>query len=118
MQACPIRCSTLFILVMDVLNSLAAMEAIVSESGQERQQPKSPTEVVSQVLPKSSTFLQNVGIKYANKSRIGGASALQMQQLQAQLDAEKQESAGLKDQLDTKKIQAQESEAKLAEQTV
>ncbi|WVZ49413.1 hypothetical protein U9M48_000778 [Paspalum notatum var. saurae] len=96
----------------------AAMETIVSESGQEGQQPMSPTEVVSQVLPKSSTFLQNVGIKFGNKSRNGGASALQMQQLQAQLDAEKQESAGLKDQLDTIKLQAQESEAKLSEQTL
>jgi len=57
------------------------MEAIVSESGQEGQQPKSPTDVASQVLPQSSTFLQNVGLKSGNKSRIRGVSALQLQQL-------------------------------------
>ncbi|KAJ1283896.1 hypothetical protein BS78_03G162300 [Paspalum vaginatum] len=72
-----------------------------------------PTEVVSQVLPKSSTFLQNVDIKLANKTRTGGTSSLQEQQLQAQLEVEKQESAGLRQELDSLKTNAQEAEAKI-----
>ncbi|WVZ83930.1 hypothetical protein U9M48_031024, partial [Paspalum notatum var. saurae] len=96
-----------------VKEAIAAMEAIVAETGHEGQEPKSPTEVVSQVLPKSSTFLQNVGIMPANKTRSGGTSSLQVQQLQAQLEAEKQESAGLRQELDTLKTSAQEAEAKI-----
>ncbi|KAJ1275179.1 hypothetical protein BS78_05G116400 [Paspalum vaginatum] len=81
--------------------AIASMEVIIAETGQERQEPKSPSEVVSQVLPKSSTFLQNVGIKPASKTRSGGTSSLQVQQLQTQLEAEKQESAGLQQELDS-----------------
>ncbi|KAJ1267876.1 hypothetical protein BS78_07G092300 [Paspalum vaginatum] len=77
------------------------MEAIVAKTGQEGQEPKSPTEVVFQVLPKSSTFLQNVGTKPANKTRSRGTSFLQVQQVQAQLEAEKQESAGLRQELNS-----------------
>ncbi|KAJ1259110.1 hypothetical protein BS78_10G128200 [Paspalum vaginatum] len=89
------------------------MEAIAAEDGEVGQELKSPIEVVSQVLPRSSTFLQNVGIKIANKTRSGGTSSLQVQKLQAELEAEKKESAGLRHELDSLKTSAQEPKAKI-----
>lgn len=94
------------------------MEAIMSETTQEGHQPKSPVEVLSQVLPKSSTFLQNVGLNPMNKTRSGGAFTLQVQDLQAQLESEKQESAGLRQEVDTLKRHVEESEAKSANQSI
>ncbi|KAJ1261790.1 hypothetical protein BS78_09G057700 [Paspalum vaginatum] len=88
-------------------------ESEVGRCGQERQEPKSLTEVVSQVLPKTSTFRQNVGIKPANMTRTRGTYSLQVQQLQAQLEAKKQEFAGLRQELDTLKTNAQEAKAKI-----
>jgi hypothetical protein len=38
------------------------MEAMVAAPVADGQQPKSPTEVVSNVLPSSSLFLHNVGL--------------------------------------------------------
>lgn len=71
------------------------MEAIEAAPMQEGQQSLSSTEIVSKVLPKSSTFLQNVGLptsKPSSRSAVGS----QVRELQAQLEAKEQESAQLK----------------------
>lgn len=102
----------------------ADMEGIMAEPVHEGHEPKSATEVVSQVLPSSSTFLQNVGLQLAsNKSTRGGVS-LQVQELQAELETEKQEAAELRQQIDVQqqelenlKRQAEESETAMAKQS-
>ena len=83
------------------------MEAIVAELVEEGQQPKSSTEVVTKVLPKSS-FLRNMGLQSATKTSERGAVSAQVQDLQAQLETEKQESAGLREEVGVLKAQAKE----------
>lgn len=79
-----------------------------------RQQQKTSTEAVSQVLPKSNTFLRNVGIQQP-AAKTNNVSQ-EMQELQAELEAEKQEAAGLRQEVETLKAQAQESDAKMDKQ--
>jgi hypothetical protein len=55
------------------------------------QQLKSPTEVVSNVLPRSSLFLCNVGLKSASKKSSTSLVSVKVQQLQDQLEIERQE---------------------------
>jgi len=71
------------------------MEAIEAESMQEGQQSMSSIEILSKVLPKLSTFLQNVGLP-TSKPSCRSAVSSQVRELQAQLEAKEQESAQLK----------------------
>jgi hypothetical protein len=55
------------------------------------QQLKSPTEVVSNVLPRSSLFLCNVGLQSASKKSSTSLVSVKVQQLQDQLEIKRQE---------------------------
>jgi len=92
------------------------METIQAEPLQEGQQPKSDIQVVAQVLPQSSTFLQNIGLQYSSGTSSRDVAS-QVQELQAQLESEKQEKSGLQLQVDTLKMHAEESEATMAKQS-
>lgn len=90
------------------------MEAILRRPVHEGEQEMTCTDIVAQVLTKSSTFLRNVGLQQpvaAPKS-----ISPQMQELQAQLEAEKEESAGLRQKVQRLEAQAEESEAKAQKQ--
>ncbi|CAN6362614.1 unnamed protein product [Urochloa humidicola] len=100
-----------------VKKAIVDMEAIVAEPVQDGQQPKSSAEVVSEVLPQSSTFLRNVGLQLASKKSSGGTVSVQVQDLQAQLEAEKQEATGLRQELHSLKLKAQESKATMERQS-
>ena len=93
------------------------MDTIRAEPVQEGQQPKSDIQVVAQVLPQSSTFLQNIGLQYSSGTSSRGVVASQVQELQAQLESEKQEKSGLQLQVDTLKMHAEESKATMAKQS-
>ena len=82
------------------------MEVIVDEPEHDGQHVKSSSNAVSKVLPQSSKFLQNVGIPSSSKSstRVGVSS--KVQELQAQLEMEKQEKAELWLEMDSLKLQA------------
>ncbi|RLM56189.1 hypothetical protein C2845_PM10G12540 [Panicum miliaceum] len=90
------------------------MEAILTRPVQEGEQEKTCTEIVSQVLSKSSTFLRNVGLQQIVAAP--NSVSRQMQELRAQLEAEKEESAGLRQKLQRLESQAEESEAKAQKQ--
>jgi len=76
------------------------MEAIISGPVNEGQVPKTPAEVISQVMPKTK-FLQNVGIEStAPKSGGKAAVAARVEELEAELEAEKQCALDLTEKLD------------------
>jgi hypothetical protein len=85
------------------------MEEIVAAPVQDGQQLKSPTEVISNVLPDSSVFLSNVGLQFASKKRSTMIVCAKVQQLQDELESEKQEKDGLQEEVETLKAQAQAS---------
>jgi len=89
------------------------MEAILTRPVQEGEQEKTCTEIVSQVLSKSSTFLRNVGLQQTAAPK---SVSPHMQELRAQLEAEKEESAGLRQKLQRLEAHAEESEAKSQKQ--
>lgn len=95
------------------------MEAIVAEPPQDGQDPKTPTQAVAQVLPKSN-FLENVGMRDAalKKSAKPAAVNVHVQELESELHAEKQGSAKLRVKLDVleKKFQDQEDAARKQEE--
>ena len=93
------------------------METIRAEPLQDGQQPKSDIQVVAQVLPQSSTFLQNIGIQYSSRTSSRDVVVPQVQELQTQLESEKQEKSGLQLQVDTLKMHAEESEATMVKQS-
>ncbi|KXG38654.1 hypothetical protein SORBI_3001G262100, partial [Sorghum bicolor] len=88
-----------------------AIEALPSPSVEDGQQAKTSIEVVSKVLPKSNTFLRNVGIQQP-----AAKTTNVVKELQAELDAKKLESIGLQQELERLKAQTQESEAKVDKQ--
>ncbi|RLN39235.1 hypothetical protein C2845_PM01G49160 [Panicum miliaceum] len=90
------------------------MEALLTRPVQEGELEKTCTEIVSQVLPKSSTFLRNVGLQQTVATP--NSIPPQMRELRAQLEAEKEESAGLWQKLQRLEAQAEESEAKSQKQ--
>jgi hypothetical protein len=59
------------------------------------QQPPSPTKVVSNVLPRSSLFLCNVGLPSASKKSSTTLVSAKDQQLEDQLEIEREEKDGL-----------------------
>ena len=88
-----------------------AQEAITSASVEGGQKAKTSIEAISKVLPKSNTFLRNVGIQQPATKTTNV-----MKELQAELNAKKLESAGLQQELERLKAQAQESDAKVDKQ--
>ncbi|KAF8664818.1 hypothetical protein HU200_054544 [Digitaria exilis] len=81
----------------------AQMEAIVAEPAEEGQAQKTPLEAVAHVLPSSSSFLQNVGLAQAGPKRSAksSAAAARVQELEAEVEAEKKGSAVLRDKVDS-----------------
>ncbi|CAN6328961.1 unnamed protein product [Urochloa humidicola] len=85
-----------------VRQAIAQMEAIIGEAAEEGQMQKTPTEAVAEVLPSSSSFLQNVGLEQeAPKRRAKSvAAAARVEELEAEVEAERQGSAVLRDKVD------------------
>ncbi|GJM87755.1 hypothetical protein PR202_ga03745 [Eleusine coracana subsp. coracana] len=76
------------------------METIVDQHIQEGQVPKTHVEAVAQVLG-STKFLQNVGLEPMASSRSSKAIvAARVRELEAEVEAEKQGAATLKDKLE------------------
>ena len=92
------------------------MESMAATPVEDGHHSKSSTEVVSQVLPKSSLFLQNVGLATSNRSSSGNVSA-KVQQLESQLDTERQEKDGLRDEVQSLKAKTQASDETIAKQS-
>ena len=88
-----------------------AQEALTSPSVEDGQQAKASIDAVSKVLPKSNTFLRNVGIQQP-----AAKTTNVMKEIQAELDAKKLESVVLQEELERLKVQTQESDAKVEKQ--
>jgi len=73
------------------------MDTMMAQPTPEGEQPKTPAEVVAHVLP-SSKFLRNVGLETTVPKRSATAAA-RVQELEAEVAAEKQGAAALRDQL-------------------
>jgi hypothetical protein len=82
------------------------MEAMVAAPVEDGQQLLSPIEVVSNVLPRSSLFLRNVGLQSASKKSSTMLVSVKVQQLEDQLETERQEKDGLREEVETLKAQA------------
>ncbi|KAJ1283986.1 hypothetical protein BS78_03G169800 [Paspalum vaginatum] len=85
--------------------AIADMEAIVAEAV-DGQVPKTPAEAISQVLPKTK-FLSNVGLQSVAPKR-NAKSAARVQELELELQAEKQGALDLRGTLDEQQEQADE----------
>jgi peptidoglycan hydrolase CwlO-like protein len=85
----------------------ATLAAAPVEDGQ---QPKSPTKVVSNVLLRSSLFLCNIGLQFASKKSSTTLVSIKVQQLQDQLETERQEKDGLREEVETLQAQAHASQ--------
>jgi predicted nuclease with TOPRIM domain len=92
------------------------MEAMVAAPVEDGECAKSSIEVVSNVLPDSSKFLCNAGLASSKRSNTGTVSA-RMQEIQSQLDTERQEKDGLHEEMETLKAKSQASEATIANQS-
>jgi predicted nuclease with TOPRIM domain len=86
------------------------MEATVEALAEDGQQPKSPTVVVSNVIPGSSLFLCNVGLQSTSKKKSTTMVSANVQQLQDQLEIESQEKDELREEVETLKVQAHASQ--------
>jgi predicted nuclease with TOPRIM domain len=84
------------------------MEAMVTTPAEDGQQQMSPMEVVSKVLSGSSLFQRNVGLQATSKKSFTTVSA-KVQELQDQLEYERQEKDGLWEEVETLKAQTQAS---------
>ncbi|CAN6334015.1 unnamed protein product [Urochloa humidicola] len=90
------HCSSKTGVTEPVQEVIAQMEAIISEPAEEGQVQKTLVEAVAQVLP-SSSFLRNVGLEQAVPKRSAkSAAAARVQELEAEVEAEKQGSAVLR----------------------
>ena len=85
------------------------MEAMVTTTVEDGQQQKSPMEVVSEVLGGSSLFLHNVGLQDNSKKSSTTTVSAKVQELQNQLESERLEKDGLREEVETLKAQAQAS---------
>jgi predicted RNase H-like nuclease (RuvC/YqgF family) len=83
------------------------METMVAAPVEDGQQLSFPTEVVSNVLPRSSLFLPNVGPQSAYKKSSTILVSAKVQQLEDQLETKRQEQDGLRKEVETLKVQAQ-----------
>ena len=79
------------------------MEAIVAEAVKDGQVPKTPDEAVFQVLPKTK-FLSNVGLQSVAPKR-NAKSAARIQELELELQAEKQGALDLRGTLDEQQVE-------------
>ncbi|TVU14064.1 hypothetical protein EJB05_37510 [Eragrostis curvula] len=87
-----------------VKKAIADMEAMMTEPP-EGQDPKSPNEIFSEVLPRSK-FLQTAGIVAATPKRNGKAAvSSRVQELESELEAEKRGAEALGDQLDAQQLE-------------
>ena len=93
------------------------MEAMVATPVEDGQLAKSAREVVSNVLPGSSKFLHNAGFLPSSKRSNTGTVSARMQELQSQLDNERREKDGLREDMDTLKAKSESSEATIANQS-
>ena len=93
------------------------MEAMVATPVEDGQLAKSAREVVSNVLPGSSKFLHNAGLLPSSKRSNTGTVSARMQELQSQLDNERREKDGLREDMDTLKAKSESSEATIANQS-
>jgi hypothetical protein len=82
------------------------MEAIVAAPIEDGQQPPSPTKVVSNVLLRSSLFLRNVVLQSTSKKSSTTLVSAKVQQLEVQLETERQEKDGLREEVETLKAHA------------
>ncbi|CAO2038790.1 unnamed protein product, partial [Urochloa humidicola] len=97
-----------------VRQAIAQMEAIIAEPA-EGQVQKTPVEAVAQVLP-SSSFLQNVGLEQAAPKRSAkSAAAARVEELEAEVEVEKQGSALLRDKVDTQQDELEALKKKVEE---
>lgn len=90
---------------------------MVATPAEDGQLAKSATEVVSNVLPGSSKFLHNAGLLPSSKRSNTGTVSARMQELESQLDNERREKDGLREDMDTLKAKSQASEATIANQS-
>ena len=93
------------------------MEAMVATPVEDGQHVLSSTEVVSNVLSSSSKFLHNAGLLPTSKRSNTRTISTRMQELQTQLDTERQEKNGFREEMETLKAQSQASEATIANQS-
>ncbi|XP_035820949.1 uncharacterized protein [Zea mays] len=100
-----------------VQKAIGDMEAMVATPVEDGQHVLSSTEVVSNVLPGSSKFLHNAGLLPASKRSNTRTISTRMQELQTQLDTERQEKNGFREEMETLKAQSQASEATIANQS-
>lgn len=100
-----------------VQKAIGDMEAMVATPVEDGQHVLSSTEVVSNVLSSSSKFLHNAGLLPTSKRSNTRTISTRMQELQTQLDTERQEKNGFREEMETLKAQSQASEATIANQT-
>ncbi|XP_035817532.1 uncharacterized protein [Zea mays] len=93
----------------NVKKAIVDMEAMVTTPVEDGQQQKSPMEVVSEVLGGSSLFLQNVGLRDNSKKSSTTTVSAMVQELQNQLEFERLEKDGIREEVETLKAQAQAS---------
>ncbi|WVZ49375.1 hypothetical protein U9M48_000742 [Paspalum notatum var. saurae] len=86
-----------------VKKAIVDMEAIVAEAVEDGQVPKTPDEAVFQVLPKTK-FLSNVGLQSVAPKR-NAKSAARVQELELELQAEKQGALDLRGTLDEQQVE-------------
>lgn len=91
------------------------MEAIVAEPTEEGQDPKTAIEAVAEVLP-SSKFLENIGLETsAPKKSATSAIHARVQELEAEAEVERQESAALRSQIEYQRNQLESLTSKIDE---
>ncbi|CAN6289597.1 unnamed protein product [Urochloa humidicola] len=101
-----LHCSSKTGISEPVKEAIEQMKAIVAEPTQEGQDPKTATEAVAQVLPRSK-FLQNVGLEApAPKKSATTAVRARVQELEAEVQAERQGSAALRFQIEYNQLEA------------
>jgi hypothetical protein len=86
------------------------MDTMMAQPTPEGEQPKTPAEVVAHVLP-SSKFLRNVGLETTVPKR-SATTAARVQELEAEVAAEKQGAAALRDQLHGQQDELESEEAR------
>ncbi|CAL5034206.1 unnamed protein product [Urochloa decumbens] len=100
-----LHCSSKTGLSDPVKEAVEQMKAIVDEPTAEGQDPKSATEAVAAVLPKSK-FLKNIGLQApAPKKSATNAVHARVQELEAEVETERQGSAALRSQIEYQKNQ-------------
>ncbi|CAO2189404.1 unnamed protein product [Urochloa humidicola] len=109
------HCSSKTGVTEPVQEVITQMEAIISEPAKEGQVQKTPVEAVAQVLP-SSSFLRNVGLEQAVPKRSAkSAAAARVQELEVEVEAEKQGSAVLRDKVDNQQDELETLKKKVEE---